>query len=144
MQKPEIHTQFWLRLVTDTTFAMWTHVFSRELYRKYSREVRSSSHVRCANKRTDCLLRRRIVNILCWHQNCQYSIAQAHNSYETEVSISNILRRYPNRLWWVSSVLCVTQCDVSCVQQIAFRISVPCANPVRKSVPRSKHSPIRL
>jgi len=57
---------FFLRHVTDTTFALWTHVFSSELYRKYTREIRRISPVRCTNKRTE----RRIVNSLCWLQNC--------------------------------------------------------------------------
>jgi hypothetical protein len=62
---------------------------------------------------------------------CQYSIVRTHNCYEPEVSISNILRRYSNTLWRVSSALRVTHRAVSCVQQTGCRISIPCVNPLR-------------
>jgi len=35
---------------------------------------------------------------------CQYSVVQTQNCYEPQVSISNILKRYSNTLWRMSSV----------------------------------------
>ena len=123
--------------VTDTTFAMWTHVFSSELYRKYPREIRRNSPVRCTNKRTEYRLRRRIVNILWWHQNCLSIMYRADSQLLLTRSLDfkyfkTILK---HSLAYVKCFESDSSCYQLCVQHTGCRISVPCANPLRTRLP---------